>query len=94
MRSFLLSVAACAVALFSPQAQAADAAENGRGGEGKASKVKKFAKANPRLSASRAVVKVTRGARLRIVSGKAELKAKRRTQQTVAADGRKLFEFQ
>ncbi|NTZ43579.1 hypothetical protein G7A66_10895 [Altererythrobacter sp. SALINAS58] len=94
MRAFLLSVAACAVALFSPQAHAANTSENVRGGKGKASKVKKVAKASPRLSASRAVVKVTRGARLRIVRGKAELKAKRRTQQTVAADGRNLFEFQ
>ena len=94
MRTFLLSVAACAVALFSPQAHAANTAENNRGGKGKAGKVKKAAKPAGKFTTSNATVRITRGARLRIVRGEAELKARRRTQRIVAADGRNLFEFE
>lgn len=94
MKAFFLSIAACAVALFSPQAHAANSADNARGGKGKVSKVKKASKAIPRFTTSQAKVKVTRGARLRIVKGEAKLEAKQRTQRTVAADGRNLFEFQ
>ncbi|WP_170001746.1 hypothetical protein [Pseudopontixanthobacter vadosimaris] len=94
MRTFLLSVAACAAALFSPQANAAVSVDNARASRSDASKVKKVLRQVPRIASARAVVQVTRGATLRIVKGKAELKAKRRPQRIVAADGRNLFEFQ